>query len=689
MEEIFFMKKRTVALFLAVSMVLGGCSSGNDASSQTGQSQETSTQQTTAESKEESKEETTIESVEETEEAQDEKESLSYDEVKEADVIIVGAGGAGLSAAMAAADEGAENVIIVEKLGKSGGSLNFTSGSMSGAETIIQELDGIEDTKESYIEDILSNGARLGNRELIEIFVDEDVDAIQWLWDHGLSEYTFSEQDGKKSVFAPEHQLYSIQRTYKPRAMDPTNYKSAVHEILDKEIANYDNISIDYYTEVTELVGNNKGQVLTAVGYNSDNQKTVCYHAKKGIVMATGGYSGNPKMMGEYAEHGDKYLVGGADSADGKGIRIMQSVGAAVDQEKLSYIPTFPMGLEYSEGKGAIGDVYMWKAGGIYVNQEGKRFINETLDEVVPRETALEEQTDAVQYNIFTDKIIEDLKTGNAAFMWDRYYEPEDGIGHKLVHSAGSLEELAGIINVPADALIETVEAYNKAVEAGGTDEFGRDFSGALTAYSVAVNKIEGDKYYAVPIKALVVMTLGGVSINNDMQVIDETGNAIPGLYAAGEVVGGIWGKFVSGGTGVMGPVAFGRITGRNVVNKELAEGQPVKAASFVLDASLFEKDTQTGENYDMSGIKDGSYEATVDGQNGQMVVQVVVTDGKISQVTVVSNQETENIAGPALEKVPAAIVEANSPDVDGVTGATLTSGRIREAVKKCLDQAK
>ena len=273
--------------------------------------------------------------------------------------------------------------------------------------------------------------------------------------------------------------------------------------------------------------------------------------------------------------------------------------------------------------------------------------------------------------------------------MWDRYYEPEDGIGHKLVHSAGSLEELAGIINVPADALIETVEAYNKAVEAGGTDEFGRDFSGALTAYNVAVNKIEGDKYYAVPIKALVVMTLGGVSINNDMQVIDETGNAIPGLYAAGEVVGGIWGKFVSGGTGVMGPVAFGRITGRNVVNKELAEGQPVKAASFVLDASLFEKDTQTGESYDMSGIKDGSYEATVDGQNGQMIVQVVVTDGKISQVTVVSNQETENIAGPALEKVPAAIVEANSPDVDGVTGATLTSGRIREAVKKCLDQAK
>ena len=327
------MKKRMSALLLTAAMVLGGCSSGGG-NQQAGNTTPTTTAETTTQAQTEAETEAEAEAV--------------YDEVKEADVVIIGAGGAGLSAAIAAADEGAESIIIVEKLGKTGGSLNFTSGSMSGAETIIQELDGITDTKESYIEDILSNGADLGDRELIEIFVDEDVDAIQWLWDHGLSEYTFSEQNGLKSVFAPEHQLYSIQRTYKPKAMDPINYKSAVHEILDKEVAAYKNITIDYYTEVTDLLGNENGQVLTAVGYNSDSQKTVCYEAKKGIIMATGGYSGNPKMMGQYAKHGDKYLVGGADSADGKGIRIMQTVGAAVDQDKLSYIPTFPMGLEYA-----------------------------------------------------------------------------------------------------------------------------------------------------------------------------------------------------------------------------------------------------------------------------------------------------------------------------------------------------
>lgn len=663
------MKKLTAAC-LAAAMVLSGCA---------GKTATVENQTTTAT--------TAAETV--AEETTGAEEQLVYDEEKSAEVVIIGAGGAGLSSAISAVNAGAKSVIIVEKLGKTGGSLNFTSGSMSGAETIIQELDEIEDTKDSYVADILANGGGLGDEALIRVYVEEDVDAIQWLWDHGLSDNTFAMQNEKRSVMAPEHQLYSVPRTYKPRVDDPSTYKSAVHEILDIEAAKYPEITIEYYTEITELVGNEQGQVLTAIGKNSDSGKTIRFDAEKGIIMATGGYSGNPKMMGAYAENGESYLIGGADSADGKGIRIMQMVGAEVKEETLSYIPTFPMGLEFAEGKGAIGDVYTWKAGGIYVNQEGKRFINETLDEVVPRETALEEQTNAVQYNIFTDKIIEDLIANNGATMWNYYYAPEDGIGHKLIRQASSLEELAAIIDVPADALKETVEAYNAAVESGETDEFGRDFSGTPTTYNLAVNKIEGTTYYAVPIKALVVMTLGGVTVNEDMQVVDEAGTAIPGLYAAGEVVGGIWGKYVSGGTGVMGPVVFGRIAGRNVVEKELATGGEVKPASFLLDEALFAKDQAVQEAFDMTGIQDGSYEATVDGQNGDMVVSVTVADGAITDVTIVSSNETDTIAADALEKVPAAIVEGNTPVVDAVTGATLTSERIMEAVKQCLEQAK
>ena len=134
------MKKHVLAVTLAAALVLGGCSSVASSQQTTEAQKETTAKAQTTETQAETEEE------EETGKAPE--EVLSYDEVKEADVVIVGAGGAGLSAAIAAADEGAESIIVVEKLGKTGGSLNFTSGSMSGAMTVIQELDGIEDTKE-------------------------------------------------------------------------------------------------------------------------------------------------------------------------------------------------------------------------------------------------------------------------------------------------------------------------------------------------------------------------------------------------------------------------------------------------------------------------------------------------------------------------------------------------------------
>lgn len=249
------------------------------------------------------------------------------DNVKNADVIIVGAGGGGLSAAIEAVNDGAQSVIVLEKTGKTGGSLNFTSGSMSGAETVIQKIDGIEDTKESFVQDILNNGAHLGNEAMIRAFVDEDVDAIQWLWDNGLSEYNFSSMKttGKHTVFAPEHQLYSVARTYKPSANDPTRYKAAAHEIMDTVLATdaYKGVTIDFNTTANQLVANEQGQVLTVLA-TDENGQTVRYEAKKAVIMATGGYSGNAKMMSAFAKNGANYLVGGSTAADGYGIYMMQ-----------------------------------------------------------------------------------------------------------------------------------------------------------------------------------------------------------------------------------------------------------------------------------------------------------------------------------------------------------------------------
>ena len=612
----------------------------------------------------------------------------------DADVVIIGAGGGGLSAALEAVEQGASHVIVLEMTARTGGALNYTSGSMSAAGTIIQKEEGIEDSVESYIADIMKNGSDFGGQpslELVTLYANQAAEVFDWLYESGLKDNTYSvdRATGNRAVFAPEHALYSVQRTYKPSPDDKTKYKSAAHEVLDTLVNADERITVLTNTKATELVANDKGQVLTVVAEGPDGE--VSYTASKAIIVCTGGYSANGKLMAQYVPYGEEYLAGGAPGSDGNGLLLMQKVGGALNEASMSAIPTFPMGLQSKDNPqtGSIANTYTWKTGGIVVNQEGKRFCNETESNPAVREVALEEQPGAVQYDIFTDKILEDLRAANGAYFYDAYFAEE---GQPVAHvkvTAGSIGELAEKIGVPAENLAATVEAYNAAVEAGGTDEFGRLYDGTKTTYNLAVNKIEGDTYYAVPLHALCVMTLGGITANENMQVLDENGTPIPGLYAAGEVVGGIWGKFVSGGTGVMGPIVFGKIAARHAMMSEPAEGYEVKPASNLLDESLFVKEKSTESLFDMStAIKDGEYTATVDGQSGPMTVRTVVADGKIASVEVTENNETPSVAAAALETVPAKIVETNSVDVDGVTGATLTSGRIMKAVAECLTQA-
>jgi len=612
----------------------------------------------------------------------------------DADVVIIGAGGGGLSAALEAVEQGASHVIVLEMTARTGGALNYTSGSMSAAGTIIQKEEGIEDSVESYIADIMKNGSDFGGQpslELVTLYANQAAEVFDWLYESGLKDNTYSvdRATGNRAVFAPEHALYSVQRTYKPSPDDKTKYKSAAHEVLDTLVNADERIAVLTNTKATELVANDKGQVLTVVAEGPDGE--VSYTASKAIIVCTGGYSANGKLMAQYVPYGEEYLAGGAPGSDGNGLLLMQKVGGALNEASMSAIPTFPMGLQSKDNPktGSIANTYTWKTGGIVVNQEGKRFCNETESNPAVREVALEEQPGAVQYDIFTDKILEDLRAANGAYFYDAYFAEEGQPGAHVKVTAGSIGELAEKIGVPAENLAATVEAYNAAVEAGGTDEFGRLYDGTKTTYNLAVNKIEGDTYYAVPLHALCVMTLGGITANENMQVLDENGTPIPGLYAAGEVVGGIWGKFVSGGTGVMGPIVFGKIAARHAMMSEPAEGYEVKPASNLLDESLFVKEKSTESLFDMStALKDGEYTATVDGQSGPMTVRTVVADGKIASVEVTENNETPSVAAAALETVPAKIVETNSVDVDGVTGATLTSGRIMKAVAECLTQA-
>lgn len=620
------------------------------------------------------------------------QEDTSYDREVSAELVIVGAGGAGMAAALSAVENGAQNVIILEKTSKTGGALNTTSGTMSAAKTIIQELDGLtEDTYESYYEDLMEEGSKDGGvptEYLVKLYSEEAGHTIDWLWENGLSEYPFrTDEEGHKAVFAPEHTLYSYPRSYKPSPLDTANYKSAAHQVLDSMLANQPAITIEFNTEARHLVCNDLGQVTGVEAVDADGN-TVLYTSEKGILMATGGFSGNSALVAAYSPLNGS-VTGNLSTTDGWGLRMMQEVGGYVNTDRM-YFPFNPFGLENKDlpGTGRIMSTKTYFCGGILINQQGERFVDET-SEPVTRQNALAEQTEGKQYEFFTDNTVENLLgCDQHNGMWKMYFATE--AGQADIIKADTLEEFEELTGVPAQTLQATIEAYNAHVTAGDTDEFGRVYTPTDNIYNAVIDTINMDgPFYAVVTKCMNNNTLGGITVNESLQVLTEDGTVIPGLYAAGECVA-VWGRWLSGGTGVNGAITFGRLAGQYMMEADaMAEGYVPQPASNIFDESLWEKEEVTlGDDSLLANLNDGTYTATVDGQEGPLTIEVTIEGGKIAQVTVVENHETPTIGGTALEQLPSLIVESNSIAVEAVSGATLTSMRVIDAVTDCLEQA-
>mgnify|MGYP001157689201 FL=1 len=612
----------------------------------------------------------------------------------DADVIVVGAGPAGMSAALSAVENGAEKVILLERRNTTGGTMTNTSGSMSGADTIIQQLDGYtEDSPELYYEDIahfaLNNSGR-PNLDIIWLYANESKNVVNWLWENGLNDNEYTTMpDGKKTVFAPEHDLYNYPRTYKPLPDNPEKYRAAIHEVMDEMLARTPEIEIRLNTQGMKLIPNENGHILGLEVQDLTSGETTTLQAARGIIMATGDFAGNPKLISYYKEDLDSVLTAGLKECDGNGLRMLQEVGATLTYN-MDRMATLAVGLEnpLAPGTGRIMDTKAMYAGGINVNQNGERFVDETHRQQVVRERALDAQPGNVMYEIFTDKIRDDLLTTIHAPMMQVFFMSD--AGKSYVIEADSIEELAGKINVPADTLKKTIEDYNAHVDSKEPDEFGREFVLNDNLYNAAINKVEGDKYYCVPIKSLLIATSGGIKPNVMMQPMDKFGTAIPGVFVAG-AVSSFWGGGAMSGTAILGASFMGREAGKNAMTIDYIESYKVQPADDSIPAEYFTADSSPTavQRYDMEKtFKDGTYEATVDGQDGPMTVEVIIQEGKINAVTVKDHKETVTVGGPALETLPAAIVEANSINIDAISGATLSSERLFQAVAACLDEA-
>lgn len=617
--------------------------------------------------------------------------NTSFDVTDDANVIIVGGGGTGMSAALTAVENGADSVIIVEKLPFLGGFMRMKTGQFSAPNTTLQKEQGLnEDSVERYENEILKFANLNGGHPieyLVHSYASNATEAWEWVYEMGVKDYPFStDNDGNKVITNPGHMPYEYKRTYVPLAKENSKIQNPVIEVLEKEINKTDKIKIYTSVEGRKLITNENGQVTGVEAIGTDGKKYK-FTSTNGVIMSTGGYAANPKLFEKYSTNLTNLISAALSSDDGYGLRMMQEVGAGITEEAMSWIETYPKGIinEGSSISGVNGSTGTYYTGGILVNINGERFINECAWDDEVRNAGLKEQPESYMFEIYTDKILEDTK-GTLRGAYDSF--KEGGMYYDRVVKAETLEELATKIGIPKDKFIDTVNKYNKAVELGEPDEFGREFISKPGENRVeAVNKIEGNMFYALKLQPIVLSSRGGIMVNEKNQVITSAGTVIPGLYAGGEVVGQMWGKTIAPGVGMNGAITWGRITGRNIMKLEMSDNYEVKEAENIFDESLFAfKDEDKSEvGYEFKNLVDGTYEGKAQGMNGEIVVKVIVKNSKVSNIKIKDHKESEGISDPAIEKIPEAIKEAQSTNVDAISNATITSNAIKQAVENAL----
>ena len=445
------------------------------------------------------------------------------DEMLDCDVVVIGAGGAGLTAAAQAAENGSK-VIVVEKMPIVGGNSLKATGGMNAADTQYQEALGITDSGvNEFIEDTINGGHGINDRSLVTVMAEDSADAVDWLDSIGAPLPKVAATGGTSHKYLHEPEDGSAVGSYLVEKLNAQAEKLGVQILLN--------------TEATEILTDNGA----ACGIKAESKEHDYTINAKSVIVATGGFGANFELMASFNPALANAVTTNHAGATGDGILMAEAIGAdTVDMDQIQLHPTV-----YQE-TGLLVSESVRSMGGILVNAEGKRFCNDlaTRDAVSNAEL---EQPDAYAYIIFDQRIVDDLKS------CQKY------IKNGLTVSSDSYEGLAkemGLTGEAATNFVETMNTWNAAVAAGEDKEFGRN------------NGMDADlataPYYAIKIAPGIHHTMGGLKINTEAQVLDTNGNAIPGLYAAGETTGGVHGGNRIGGNAVCDFVVFGRIAGNN-----------------------------------------------------------------------------------------------------------------------------
>ena len=473
----------------------------------------------------------------------------SYD----ADVAVIGAGGAGLTAAIAAAQTGAK-VVVIEKIGLDGGSTNVSEGALNAVDPERQEKQGIEDSVATHYAATWEGGHKTGTPELIGYLVHNALDSVTWLEKLGVR---FKDTIGSATGSLG-------QRSHYPYTPSGNTYIRT----MSAWCASHD-VTILHNCDATELLTKDGAVCGVKAQHASGQEVTV---NAKAVVIATGGFGANVEYRQEVNTGVWKDVV--LDDtigctninpcAQGEGLKLAEAAGAELIG--LSDIQLHPCG---TPGTGLMEDIRTSGRNRIFVNESGDRFVNEgaARDALCK---AIFAQPDSTYYVVVNKLRYPDTTTPDAN---GATIENMVATGHVI--AADTVEELAQACGMDPEKLQASIDAYNAVVAGTATDDLG------FVADNTADAQMTEGPWYACRKVPTVHHTMGGIHVNLDSQAVGADGNPIAGLYAAGEVTGGIHGENRLGGNAIADCVTFGRNAGvKAAIAAGCAEPEPADDGS-------------------------------------------------------------------------------------------------------------
>ena len=437
------------------------------------------------------------------------------EETLEADIVVIGGGAAGLTAGVKALQNGA-SVILLEKTGMTGGASAMAGAGTKATGSKWSIESGSTETAEDFIAQITTNGHNKNHMPTVENFARTLGTAFDWLVAEDGAAVPYTKKDGPSASFSGTGRGAGVVK----------NLTAKFEEEGGK---------LYLSTPATELIIDN-GAV---VGVKAEgNGKAYTINAKA-VILATGGYGANKDLVPDEYE---VFVYAGHAGAEGDAIKMVEPLNA--DLINMELINTQPNSMVLPSGLGqycnpGVGKAYA--AGGFMVNQDGVRFVNEVAN---AWDIMQEMKKNQFQFLVMDQAAFDGFNagmTGSNIYSMEQVEEwlKDDYAGQPVLKSAATLEELAAKLNVPAEAVKAAAENFNTVAATQGTDEFGR---------TIKVAQATEGPFYAMQMHIRYYASLGGLHVNDDMQVLNTNQEAIQNLYAAGEVIGGHQGDVYMGG---------------------------------------------------------------------------------------------------------------------------------------------